>query len=71
MDALFSGIVALAILFVDGLVFGIAVRKGLAAVFLVIIGLLLASFVGLGIPFLSLDSSHRVPHFQQPSSANF
>ena len=47
-----SSIIILVLLFVDGLIFGLAARKGIGSVALIVIGLILAGFIGLGIPFL-------------------
>ncbi len=44
----------LLLLFVDGAIFGLAIKKGITSIILIVIGLVLASFVGLAIPFLSL-----------------
>ncbi len=48
-----AGLVGIVLLFVDGLIFGIAVKKAILSVILVIIGIILAGFIGLAIPFIS------------------
>ena len=53
MDLLLSAIVVLILLFADGLIFGVAAAKGVLSIILVVIGLILASFIGVAIPFLS------------------
>ncbi len=56
MDFPLVSLFALVLLFLDGLIFGFAARKGVAAVILVIIGIILAGFIGFNIPFLSLNA---------------
>ncbi len=41
------------LLFFDGLVFGVAASKGLLSILLIIVGLIIATFIGLSIPFLN------------------
>lgn len=50
-----AGIVGILLLLADGFIFGIAVKKGVSSVILIILGLLLAAFIGLAIPFLSVS----------------
>ena len=50
-----AGIVGILLLLADGFIFGIAVKKGISSVILIILGLLLAAFIGLAIPFLSVS----------------
>ncbi len=50
-----AGIVGILLLLADGFIFGIAVKKGISSAILIILGLLLAGFIGLAIPFLSLN----------------
>ncbi len=56
MTALLSALIIIVLLFADGLIFGVAARKGVVAIVLIIIGLLLATFIGLGIPFLNANA---------------
>jgi len=49
----YSSIITLVLLFVDGLLFGLAIKKAVVSVVLMIVGLALAGVVGLSIPFLS------------------
>ena len=50
-----AGIVAIVLLLADGLIFGIAAKKALTSVILIIIGLLLAGFAGVVIPFITAN----------------
>jgi hypothetical protein len=50
-----AGLLGLILLFIDGIIFGIAVRKGVTAVLLIIVGFVLAGFIGLAIPFLAVN----------------
>lgn len=50
-----AGIIGIVLLLADGFIFGIAVKKGISSVILIILGLLLAAFIGLAIPFLSVS----------------
>lgn len=50
---LLTVVVALILLFVDGLIFGVAAAKGILSLILVVVGLILASLIGVTIPFLS------------------
>jgi len=49
----YSPIIAIILLFVDGLFFGLAVKKALTSVVLIIVGIILAGVIGLSIPFIS------------------
>jgi hypothetical protein len=49
----YSPIITIILLFVDGLFFGLAVKKALTSIVLIIVGVVLASVIGLSIPFLS------------------
>ncbi len=61
----YSSIISLILLFADGLLFGLAAKKGLVSIILIIIGLVLAGLIGLSIPFLSAGNvwSHVVEIF--------
>jgi hypothetical protein len=48
-----SGIIVLVLLFIDGIIFGVAAAKGILSIVLIILGLILAAFIGVAIPFLS------------------
>jgi hypothetical protein len=50
----YSWIVSIVLLFVDGLIFGLAAKKGLISAILIVIGLVLAGAIGISIPFLSV-----------------
>lgn len=56
MELVLSAIVVLILLFIDGIIFGVAAAKGILSIVLVIIGLILAGFIGVAIPFLSTAS---------------
>jgi hypothetical protein len=49
-----AGIVSIVLLFADGLVFGLAAKKGVTSLILLIVGIILAGAIGLAIPFISL-----------------
>ena len=49
----YASIIGLVLLFVDGLLFGIAVKKALVSVVLIVVALMLAAFVGVTVPFVS------------------
>jgi hypothetical protein len=48
-------IVALLIFF-DGIIFGVAAAKAVTSIILVVLGLIIAAFVGLAIPFLGVSA---------------
>jgi hypothetical protein len=50
-----AGVVAIILLFVDGLIFGFAAKKAVVSVILIIVGLLLAGFIGVTIPYLTIS----------------
>lgn len=50
----YASIIGIILTFVDGLLFGIAAKKAVVSAILIIVGLLLAGFIGLTIPFLSV-----------------
>jgi hypothetical protein len=53
MELLLSTIIVLILLFIDGLVFGVAAAKGVLSIILVVIGLVLAGMIGIAIPFFT------------------
>jgi hypothetical protein len=60
------------LLFLDGILFGIATRKALVSTLLVVVGLLLAGFIGLGIPFFTInDFENHLVRFVSAQAANF
>ena len=65
-----AGIISIVLLFADGLVFGLAVKKGVTSLILVIVGIVLAGAIGLTIPFISLSDvwSHIVGIFMSQVS---
>ena len=50
----YSDVISLILLFVDGLLFGLAAKKGLMSIIFVVVGIILAGLIGLSIPFLGL-----------------
>jgi len=50
-----AAIIGIVLLLADGFVFGIAGKKAATSILLIIVGLVLASFIGLVIPFLTLN----------------
>ncbi len=72
MDTISPAIFITLLLFLDGVLFGIATRKALASMLLVLAGLMLAGFVGLGIPFFSFnDFANHLIRFISTQSNNF
>lgn len=65
-----AGVVSIILLFADGLVFGLAAKKGVTSAILIIIGLVLAGAIGLTIPFISLTDvwTHIVNIFVSEAS---
>jgi|SRR5579862_3219261 len=65
-----AGVVSIVLLFADGLVFGLAAKKGLSSAILIIVGLVLAGAIGLTIPFISLSDvwTHVVNIFLSQAS---
>jgi len=49
----YAAIINLALLFVDGLLFGLALKKGLTSAMLLLVAFALTAYVGLSIPYLS------------------
>ena len=49
-------IIVVVLLFFDGIIFGIAAARAVTSVLLIIVGLILASFIGLSIPFLNASN---------------
>jgi hypothetical protein len=56
VEFVLSALVVLILLFVDGIIFGVAAAKGVLSIVLVIIGLILAGFIGVALPFLSASA---------------
>jgi len=50
-------IVAL-LLFFDGIIFGVAAAKAVTSIILVVLGLIVAAFIGLSIPFLGAGAGN-------------
>lgn len=50
----YSSVITVVLFFIDGLLFGVAAKKAIVSVVLIAVGLVLAGFIGLSIPFLSL-----------------
>jgi hypothetical protein len=46
-------IVVIILIFFDGLIFGVAAARAVLSILLIIVGLILASVIGLSIPFLN------------------
>lgn len=49
-------IIVILLLFVDGLIFGVAATKGLVSILLLVIGLVIAAFIGISIPSTRLGN---------------
>ncbi|MHB8567295.1 MAG: hypothetical protein ACYC7D_13325 [Nitrososphaerales archaeon] len=50
----FEGVVGILLLLLDGFLFGVAAKKAVTSVILIIVGLLLAVFVGIVVPYLTV-----------------
>jgi hypothetical protein len=48
-----NSLIPIVLLFVDGLIFGIAAKKGVMSAILIVVGLILAGAIGITIPFIS------------------
>jgi hypothetical protein len=66
----YSWIVSILLLFVDGLIFGLAAKKGILSAVLIVIGLVLAGAIGISIPFLTIGdvTTHIVNIFISQAS---
>jgi hypothetical protein len=53
MELILSTVIVLVLLFIDGLIFGVAAAKGVLSIILIIVGLILAGLIGVALPFLS------------------
>jgi hypothetical protein len=51
-----AGILAIILLLADGFIFGLAAKKALTSIVLIIVGLILAGFVGVVVPFLTTNN---------------
>ncbi len=58
--ASYSGIISVILLFVDGLLFGVAIKKAIVSAILLVVAFALTTYVGLSIPYLS--SSDIITH---------
>jgi hypothetical protein len=67
MSPFLAGIVGIILLLVDGYIFGVAIRKGLVAVILIILGFILAGFIGLAIPYFTVTNFWN--HFTASASS--
>ena len=65
-----NSIIPIVLLFVDGLLFGIAAKKGITSAILIIVGLILAGAVGLTIPFITTANiwTHIINIFMSQAS---
>jgi len=50
-----AGIVAIILLLIDGFIFGVAAKKAVVSAILIIVGLLLAGFIGVAVPYLTIN----------------
>jgi hypothetical protein len=57
----YSAIITIILLFIDGLIIGVAAKRGVISFVLLAVGLLLAGFAGLALPF-SLSATDVVTH---------
>ena len=56
IPASYNSIISIILLFVDGLIFGVAAKKGVMSAILIIVGIILAGAIGLTIPFMSAST---------------
>ncbi|MGC8569598.1 MAG: hypothetical protein ACP5LW_06315 [Nitrososphaeria archaeon] len=49
----YQQIITLVLVFVDGLIFGVAIKKGVISFVLFLIGLFIASYIGLSLPYVN------------------
>ena len=56
----YAAIINVVLLFVDGLLFGVAIKKGIVSIVLLVVALGLATYVGLSVPYLT--TSEIVTH---------
>jgi ABC-type sulfate transport system permease subunit len=68
----YASIISIILLFVDGLLFGLAAKKGIMSIVLIVIGIILAGVLGLTIPFVSFNLiwSHIVNIVTTQAAAN-
>jgi len=52
----YSSILTILLIFADGAIFGVAAKKAVTSVVLLLIGLVVAAAVGLNIPLLNVDA---------------
>lgn len=57
----YSSIITIVLLLVDGLIIGVAAKRGVVSFVLLAVGLLLAGFAGLALPF-SISASDVITH---------
>jgi hypothetical protein len=50
-----SSLLTIVLLFADGLIFGVAAKKALTSVVLIVIGLVIAAAIGLSLPLLNAN----------------
>ncbi len=48
--------IGILLLLLDGFIFGVAAKKAVTSIVLIIVGLLLAGFVGIAIPYLTVSN---------------
>lgn len=53
---IYGPIINMALLFVDGVLFGLAAKKAITSLILLVLALILAGYLGLSIPFLTPSS---------------
>ncbi len=51
-----AGVIAIVLLLADGFIFGLAGKKALTSIVLIIVGLILAGFIGVVVPFLTTSN---------------
>jgi hypothetical protein len=52
-----SFVIVALLIFVDGIIFGVAAAKAVTSIILVVLGLIIASFIGLAVPVLGSSTT--------------
>jgi hypothetical protein len=52
----YASIIGVILVFIDGLIFGVAVKKAITSAILIVVGLIIAGFAGVAIPFLTTSN---------------
>jgi len=50
-----AGLIGILLLVIDGFIFGVAAKKAITSIIMIVVGLLLAGFIGIVIPYLTVS----------------